>query len=81
MVIFIALCSYCTEVHTLILHWPWLFYVAPVVTLGNSVLPTKCMAVIFGCQHKGAIFPVHSVTLSDFFGRSAVSTKLYELNI
>ena len=62
----IAPCSYCTEVRTLTLQCSWLFCVAPVCNIKRfSALPTKCIAVISECQHKGAIIPPHSATLSD----------------
>jgi len=31
-----------------------------------NALLAKCIAVIFACQHKGAIIPLHSAILSDF---------------
>ena len=54
----IALCSYCTEVHTLTLQCWWLFYVAPVVTLRNSVpRPQSALLSFFNVSTKGQLFP------------------------
>jgi hypothetical protein len=68
----IALCWYCTEIHTLIQHCLWLFYVVSVVTLGNTVPPTKSMAVIFWTSAQRSSYFRTQCIIKWFFGRSAV---------
>jgi len=54
----IALCSYCTEVHTLTLQCSWLFYVAPVETLRNSMpCPQSALLAFLNVSTKEQLFP------------------------
>jgi hypothetical protein len=62
-----CLCSYCTKVHTLTLQCPVVTFCGVSCNIQKfNAVPHSALLSFFGSQHKGAIIPLRSVTLSGF---------------